>query len=431
MLIRSRRRFLALALTALAASVLHGCARVEAEDRAIEIRVSFWGKVQEARIWEELVERFHRKQDRIRVKLEHITGWNYHAKVLAMTLGKCPPDVMCADDEQFRQLCDAGLYEDLTPYVKRDLQSEAHDTYPVLWNSFRVGEKQYSIPYVGNCLLIFYNRDLRRSAGLRPDPNPNWDWDEFNRDAVALTRDLDGDGRTDQFGLNRLSWFYCLQWVWASGGSDMDPEMKRYTFDTPEALRGLQFHYDQMHKLKVVPGLTDLPNMNWEAQFLTGRTATVVTGSWWLVQARLAKGIDWDVAPMPRGPVKRATRATAEGLSISPQSKNKDAAWEWIKFCLSDEAQAVFGKSGRGIPARRSMALKSVPDPETPQHEEYFLEAMDKYSHRSSLHFKWMATEQQIFNPEWDRVTAGDITIPEWVRNTQPRAHKMMWEDYP
>ena len=111
--------------------------------------------------------------------------------------------------------------------------------------------------------------------------------------------------------------------------------------------------------------------------------------------------------------------------------EDEDAAWEWIKFCLSDEAQLILGRSGRGIPARRSMALKSVPDPRTPQHEEYFLEAMDKYSHRSSLHFKWMATEQQVFNPEWDRVTAGDITIPEWVRNTQHRAHKMMWEDYP
>ena len=436
MLTRSRRGFRPFHLWILAAAItlvpwLPGCDRVEADDRTVEIRFTFWGKAQEARIWEKLADRFHQKQDGVRVKLEHITGWNYHAKVLAMTLGRCAPDVLSADDEQFRQLASSGLYENLSPYVERDLKAEARDTYPVFWNSFRIEDRQYSIPFIGNCLLVFYNRDLRRAAGLSPDPNPDWDWDEFNRDDKALTRDLNGDGRTDQFGLNRLSWFYCLQWVWSAGGTDMDADMSRYTFDTPEATRGLKFHYDQMHKLKVCPGQSDLPNMNWEAQFLTQKVASIVTGSWWLLQARQARNIDWDVAPMPIGPVKRATRATAEGLSISPQSKHKAESWQWIKFLLSDEAQSILGKSGRGIPARRTMALKSFAFPETPQHEEYFLQAMDRYSHRSSLHSKWMATEQQVFNPEWDRVYAGQITIEEWVKNTQPRAHKMMREDYP
>jgi len=413
----------------LAALVLSGCGRLEAaRDGVVVIRSSYWGMAQESRIWEELAERFNRKQNRIRVKLEHIAGQNYHAKVLAMTVGRRAPDVLAADDEQFRQLTANGLYEDLTPFIRRDPPRPMTDYYPQFRKAFEVDGRQYALPYLGNCMLVYYNRDHRRAAGLPPDPNPDWTWEDFNRDAVALTRDLDGDGRTDQFALNNLSWFYCLQWIWSAGGTDMDPQMTRYTFDTPEAKRGFQFHYDHMHRYRVTPGVGELPNMNWESMFLTGRVSMIVTGSWWVVQARQAKNFEWDIAPMPRGPVTRATRATTEGLTISAISPHKKEAWEWIKFVLSDEGQMIFGRYGRGIPAVRHIARKTFARPDTPQHEERFLEAMDHYARPSSLHKHFMATEA-VFNREWDRVYRGKITVEEFVQNTLPEVNAIIRGD--
>jgi multiple sugar transport system substrate-binding protein len=332
--------------------------------------------------------------------------------------------VLAADDEQFRQLAKNGLYADLTPLIAADREVQPARFYRSLWDSFRVGEKQYALPYIGNCLLVFYNRDHRRAAGLTPDPDPNWDWDGFNRDAVALTRDLDGDGRTDQFGLNRLTWFYCLQWVWDAGGTDMDPSMTRYVFDTPEAKRGFQFHYDHMHKWKVCPMTGDLPNMNAESMFLTGKVSMVIAGSWWLVQAARAKNFEWDVAAMPRGPVARTTRVTGEGIAISPQCKHRREAWEWVKFVAGQEGQAIFAKYGRGIPSFRDMARSRYPNPRTPQHEERFLDAME-YARISSLHEHFIATEA-VFNREWDRLTLGQLTVEEWIKKTLPEVNAII-----
>ncbi len=376
-------------------------------------------------MWQDLARTFNARQSRIHVKLEHIVGQNYHTKMIAMRVGNCAPDVVAADDEQFRQLATAGVYADLGPFLARDKTLSRDICYPQFWDSFNMDGTQYAIPYLGMCLLLFYNKDHRRSAGLSPDPNPDWTWDEFNHDAVALTRDLDGDGRKDQFAITRLSWFYCLQWIWSAGGDDMDPQHTRYTFDTPEAKRGFQFHYDHMHKYKVCPQMSDLPNMSTEAVFLTGKVSMIYNGAWWLSEARKAKNFEWDVAHMPIGPVCRATRSTCEGIAITPQTPYKEEAWEWIKFILSEEGQRIVANHGRGVPAIRAIARDLFVDPKTPQHEERFLDALDAYARNSSLHKRFMATEV-VFNREWDRVYLGQINVEEFVARTLPEVNSIL-----
>jgi multiple sugar transport system substrate-binding protein len=418
-----------------------GCIQTYAAGKErVTIRSSYWGAVEDIKVWEELARRFHRKQDRIRVKLEHIAGQNYHAKLMAMAVGRCAPDVMASDDEPFQHLAANGLFEDLGPWLRatNDQRPTTNDQRPMaddsssstvrladLYTPFREtfvrNGRQYGLPYIGHCMLIFYNRDHRRAAGLPPDPDPDWTWEDLTRDAVALTRDLDGDGRTDQFGFNRLSWFYCLQWIWGAGGRDMDLGMTRYLFESPEARRGFQYHYDHMHRYRVCPMVSDLPNMTWDSMFLTGKVSQFATGSWWLAHCRTAKNIDWDVAPMPRGPVTRATRTTTEALTISAASPHKAEAWEWVKFVLSEEAQPLFAEHGRGIPALRRAARRSFPRPDTPQHEERFLEAMDTYARRSSIHERWNETAR-VFDREWDRVMLGRQTIDQFVRAAVPEA---------
>src|SRR5207247_847677 len=151
------------------------------------------------------------------------------------------------------------------------------------------------------------------------------------------------------------------------------------------------------------------------SMFLTGKVAMFFTGSWWLAHCREARNIDWDIAPMPIGPVQRSTRTTTEGLAISATSPHKEEAWQWIRFVMSDEGQSLFGVQGRGIPSVRRVALKTFARPETPQHEERFLEAMDHYARRSSIHEHWDETAQ-VFDRERERVEMGKETVDEFVK---------------
>src|SRR5262249_57487264 len=112
----------------------------------VVIRSSFWGMAQDARVWQELARRFNARQHRIRVQLEHITGQDYHAKLLAMTVGRCAPDVMASDDEPFRNLAINGVFEDLNPYLAQDKDCALKNFYPAFSATFLVAAHHSALP---------------------------------------------------------------------------------------------------------------------------------------------------------------------------------------------------------------------------------------------------------------------------------------------
>jgi multiple sugar transport system substrate-binding protein len=425
------RRRLVLPLLAAAACLLAslagGCAlpgaRAEAEG-PVTIRYAFWGAIHEIQVWDDLVRAFEARQDRVRVKLEHIAGLAYHPKLLAMTVGRCAPDVMMTDDEPFPELAENGLFEDLGPWLDRDPEIRRGDYYPQFFDAWVHKGKPYAIPHQGHVLLLYYNRALLRSAGL-PEPPDDWDWDLFLEYARRTTRDLDGNGRSDQFGIMRpVSFYHSLPWIWAAGADTLDDSMTRCVLNTPEGVLGLRFCQDLTFKHRVTPLVTELPGMAPENAFLNGRVAMVVHGPWWLRNCRREPGLEWDVAHMPRGPAGRFTRATCEGLSMSVQSRHKEAAWEWIRFVVGEEGQRIIAAFDRGLPAYRAIAEEMFPKPETREREERFLEAME-YARVQKIPVEF-GENNVVITREWDLMLLGNQTPEETARNIERGIDKIM-----
>jgi ABC-type glycerol-3-phosphate transport system substrate-binding protein len=76
----------------------------------------------------------------------------------------------------------------------------------------------------------------------------------------------------------------------------------------------------------------------------------------------------WAAAPVPRGNVEGGSHAPhmgGLGLVIPSYSHNKDAAWEFVKFCCSgDKQDPAIGKAwveGTGQPARASLLVEYSP----------------------------------------------------------------------
>ena len=424
-------RHLVAALAALALFVfsLQGCSRSDARpDGRVVIRYAYWGDIEDVRVWEELARRFNARQSGIHVKLEHIAGQAYHPKLMAMTVGGNPPDTMAADDEPFPELANNGLFEDLSTWVERDLSVREADFYPQFREAWRFKGRLYSLPYVGFCLLMFYNREMVRSVGLRPPPD-DWTWDDFTRYAKALTRDLNGDQKIDEFGYMRTNFFYALPWIWGAGGNELNPDMTRCLLNTPEAKQGFQFAHDLTHKHHVTPLLSELPGMPLETMFLTGKVAMVMNSPWWVRRCRQSQALDWDVAHMPAGPKGQLTRTTCEGISMSRMSRHKAEAWQWIKFVVSDEGQEVISAYERGMPAVRRVAERVYPRPDTSQHEERFLEAMD-YARIQRIGVKW-GENNVVINREWDMMMLGMRTPDQVAESITRQVNQIATEDRP
>jgi arabinogalactan oligomer/maltooligosaccharide transport system substrate-binding protein len=87
--------------------------------------------------------------------------------------------------------------------------------------------------------------------------------------------------------------------------------------------------------------------------FNDGKAAIVFSGPWFL--GEIAKGIDYGLAPMPTvdeaGGKPMSPWMTVEGVYIAAGSKNKDAAYDFVKYVTDVAAAKIMAVEGRQTPA--------------------------------------------------------------------------------
>ena len=74
---------------------------------------------------------------------------------------------------------------------------------------------------------------------------------------------------------------------------------------------------------------------------------------------------DCDIVPLPRGRTK-ATRTASAGHSMAAGSKNKDAAWEFLKVLASKPTYEHWAQTGLTIPTHKEVAEAMMGKPTQP-----------------------------------------------------------------
>jgi len=400
------------AAAALGAAVLFVYDRptAPAEPGVTTIRFSFWGNVEELATWRSVAGAFREAHPDVAVKLE---WWpeRYHGKSQRALASGDPPDVMLLQDEPFARFCAAGRVRDLTDLAAADplFSPERFDATAV--ESFRHRGRQYGIPVFGGPIVVFYNLDLFDDAGV-PYPPTDWTRDDFLRTCTRLTRDTDGDGRTDVFGVNLVRWWvFWLPWVWGSGGRLLDDARTQCLLDSPEAIDGLAFYMDLRWRHHVAPQPGEFHQMGQDLMFISGRVAMLLTGAYKMPLLRQTT-MRWDVAPLPSGPAGPVTRVTWDCLAIPADAAEPDAAWTFIRYVTGPEGQRLLARAGRSVPARIAGQADFV-RPDTPQREEVFINAL-RSARMQPLNEHWQAMHQIIIE-EGDK-----MLLPDPARRLSP-----------
>ncbi len=211
---------------------------------ATEKKVSFmvFGDPAELAAYQQLVEAFKAKHPDIQVELRHVASQGDYQKqlVTAFSAG-AEPDVMLLNYRRVLQFAAQGGLEPLGPYLDKSQALHAADLYPEALEAFQWDGKTWCVPQNISSLVVYYNRGLFDAAGVAY-PAAGWTWNDFLQTARALTRDLDGDGQTDQYGagvspeLMRLAPF-----IWQNGGELVDDpdQPTRLALDSPAGPVGL------------------------------------------------------------------------------------------------------------------------------------------------------------------------------------------------
>ena len=76
----------------------------------------------------------------------------------------------------------------------------------------------------------------------------------------------------------------------------------------------------------------------------------------WAVPGYAVANLQFDVAPMPKGPAGRFTSVNSAGFVIAKGTKHPDQAFSFLKFVLSNAGQTRLAELGFACPVLKSIA---------------------------------------------------------------------------
>ena len=140
-------------------------------------------------------------------------------------------------------------------------------------------------------------------------------------------------------------------------------------------------------------------------EFRAGTAAMYVYGSWSIASLN-EDGMNYGVAKIPSFDGKTSVSIlSSSGLSISKDSKNKDAAWEFVKYWTGEECNKA--RIGMELPVLNSV-VESEGIMDEPEYAPFYemLEQSDGHTPASFLIEDWSEISEnlslsveQIFNP--------------------------------
>jgi multiple sugar transport system substrate-binding protein len=269
--------------------------------------------------------------------------------------------------------------------------------------------------------VIYYNKALFDEAGI-PYPKSGWTLEDLRQAALKLT-EKNGDDIT-QYGFAYEPDEWWRLWVWLKGGElyDNDFSPTRLLLDSPEAIGALQWLSDLTNVDRVTPPYEiQKTSLNIGQLFQDGKLA-MCFGNHALIPAFAAKSsLKWDVVGIPAGKT-RLNAAGGSGYVIPANSKNKEAAWTFLKWLESSKGQAIFTETGVIVPARRSVGHADIFLKQDPPHNaSVFLEETERG--RPNPMFKGIQGIQSALNESLVPLWQGKVSAETAVRDLVPRVN--------
>ena len=204
---------------------------------------------------------------------------------------------------------------------------------------------------LGNHLCLVYNKDLV--------PIPPKDSDEMIEIGKKLTKDFDGDGKIDQFGLvwNFTEPYFFIPFFGGFGGWVMDDNYHP-TLNTPAAVEAFQFVIDLRDKYKITPANCDYEMAN--TLFKDRMAGMMINGDWSWGTYRDA-GINIGVARIPQiveTGLWPSPMVSPKGFSvnINIDEDKLEPTVQFLKFLMSADSQRKLAAATSMMPTHLSLA---------------------------------------------------------------------------
>ena len=293
----------------------------------------------ENKVLDTLIKKFEKTHPHVKVIYESgIPKKDYADWLAEQVLKGEQPDLFMVPENDFSMLASAGALKSLDTLLTDD---ERTAFYPVAYEGGQYQGVSYALPVESNPIMMCVNKDLLEKEGISI-PESGWTLADFYEICKKVTKDTNGDGVVDQYGITDYTWQQALI---AYGGHLTDKS--GINVDSPEMHQALAF----MSKLDMLSQHYKVTSHDFDE----GRVAFYPMS---LAQYRTYKpypyhvakysSFSWTCIPMPTANSKvMGTQVKTSLFGMSSNTKQEKLAWEFMLLLSQDKEsqQTLFEKS--------------------------------------------------------------------------------------
>lgn len=356
-----RKRVLGLVMVFCMALWMGGCTSSNTPTQGVtrtaegKVLLKFWNGFTgpDGKAMERMVARFQKQNPDVVVQMQIIPWGTYYDKLtLAFAYGGAP-DVFVMHAARLPEFAAFDTFQPLqNHFASAQPPLGENDFASVPWQASFYKNQQYALPLDVHPIGLYYNTKLFKEAGIvdgQGNARPPKTLDEFLDAARRITKDTNGDGRTDQWGFvftwQRTNW---LTISGQFGAKILSPDGTQSTLDSPQNLRALRLMHDLIYKHKVAPKPEGVDA--WLA-FRQGKVGMTLEGIYMLTSLEGQKNLPFAGAPAPQfGPqpaVWGGSHLLCQPKGITPEQSK--VAWRLMRFLSNDSL--IWARAGQ-VPAR-------------------------------------------------------------------------------
>ncbi|WP_314591688.1 extracellular solute-binding protein [Paenibacillus terrigena] len=212
--------------------------------------------------------------------------------------------------------------------------------------------KSYAAMYQRSLWVVLLNKDMLDAAGL-PVPTMGWTWDDYRDYAKKLTK---GEGNDKVFGTYFHGWGdYADPILFNERKNPFQKEDLTPQFDDPSVKYFFEMRRAMEKDDKSVKPYADVigAKLAYRTEFFNEKAAILTTGSWMVADTanteQYPHKFKTAFAPVPRSSKDAEEGLTSIGgqyISVSENSKYKDAAYKFLRFVTTNTSDAKKELSG-------------------------------------------------------------------------------------
>ena len=184
---------------------------------------------------------------------------------------------------------------------------------------------------------LIYNKQVLNNMGIKDDitqlvRDKKWTFDKWREILKACTKDTNGDGENDVWGLmSHASTYFLWSLIASNNGRVLDVHEDgsvTETLNDEKVINALQFYYDIINTDKVFDKQATEESANLANDFLSGKYAFVSCETW-LIDQHIKKlntgNVPYGLVPVPMGPDATDYASNADNMRMwSITTTNKD-----------------------------------------------------------------------------------------------------------